>query len=169
MNYVTVLAMHGVPPKGFPREEIMELFSLHMRLQKAGGPESSALKNRHDQLEEKIRKWPRTEENDPFFTASQKIADKLGQTLGCEVYLGFNEFCAPSLDEALEKAAAKSPDKIFVITPMMTRGGEHSEIDIPKTINRAQERFPNIPIVYAWPFESQEIANFLAGQVRRFL
>jgi sirohydrochlorin ferrochelatase len=50
---------------------------------------------------------------------------------------------------------------------MMTRGGEHSEVDIPAAIARAQGRHPTTPIRYAWPFEAREVAQFLAGQITR--
>jgi sirohydrochlorin cobaltochelatase len=81
------------------------------------------------------------------------------------VLVGFNEFCAPSLDDALEQAIAQGAEKVVVVTPMMTRGGEHAQRDIPAAIQRVQERHPRVPIVYAWPFASVDVASFLAARI----
>jgi hypothetical protein len=52
---------------------------------------------------------------------------------------------------------------------MMTRGGEHSAMEIPEAIRRVQKKFPRQKIVYAWPFPTEDIARFLASQITRFL
>jgi sirohydrochlorin cobaltochelatase len=168
MRIAVVLAMHGVPPRDFPKGEMMELFGLHHRLSMASESERDALRNRHDRLEGKMRSWPRTPENDPFHAASLEIAQALKEILGTVVLVGFNEFCAPTIEEAIGEAASRSPDKIIVTTPMMTRGGEHSEKDIPEAIIRAQELYPNVEIVYAWPYDISDVAGFLAKQIKRF-
>jgi sirohydrochlorin cobaltochelatase len=96
MDISVVLAMHGVLPKEFPKKEIMELFMLHHRLESASRPERQALEKRRDEIEGKMRNWPRTAENDPFFASSQTMAKKLGEVLGKEVfqslYSNFNNF-----------------------------------------------------------------------------
>jgi len=166
---VIVLAMHGSPPLDFPKEEMSEFMGLYARLGHISGPAVSAERLRYDQLEAKMRAWPRTGQNDPFCAGSQELAKHLRQESGFEVIIGFNEFCAPTLDEALERAAAREADKIVVVTPMMTRGGEHSALDIPEAVRRAQQRFPSRKIVYAWPFATEDIARFLSSQVIRFL
>lgn len=168
MKSAVVLAMHGVPSTDFPREEMMELFALHPKLEQAAGPERERLRERHDLLEEKMRQWPRTHENDPYFYASLAIAGKMEDILGERVFVGFNEFCAPTIEEAIGKAAEIRPDKVFVLTPMMTKGGEHSEKDIPRAILNARKRYPDLEIIYAWPFDETEVAAFLAGHIRRF-
>lgn len=168
MRTAVVLAMHGVPPQDFPREEMMELFSLHPKLEHTTGPDREALQRRHDELEEKMRQWPRTPENDPYYYASLEIAKKLEEISGDKVFIGFNEFCAPSIGDAIGEAAALRLDKIVVITPMMTRGGEHSERDIPRAIRSSRKRHPDLEIVYAWPFDADEVASFLADHMRRF-
>jgi sirohydrochlorin cobaltochelatase len=94
------------------------------------------LRERYDQLDAKMRAWPRTPENHPFHTSSIDIASNLQEVTHMEVILGFNEFCNPSLEQAFEQAIKSDPDKIIVITPMMTRGGERSEVNIPATIKR---------------------------------
>ncbi len=169
MKTIIVLAMHGAPPNDFPQHETAELFGLHARLEHARGPERAALERRHVELEANMRAWPRTPQNDPFHTGSQELAEHLGRVTGCKVIIGFNEFCAPSLDEALDQAATDAAERIIVITPMMTRGGEHSETDIPAAIRRAKEQHPAIPMLYVWPFDAAEVARFLAAQMERAL
>jgi sirohydrochlorin cobaltochelatase len=139
---------------------------LHARLEHAGGPQREALERRHAELDARMRAWPRTEQNDPVWAGSQELAGYLRQATGLEVILGFNEFCAPALDEALDQAAARA-GSVTVVTPMMTRGGEHSEIDIPAAIERARQRHPRLTVRYAWPFDPGAVAQFLAAQIAR--
>ncbi len=169
MKLVIVLAMHGSPPNDFPKDELTEFFSLHARLEHIPEGGRAGLEQRYAELDAKIRAWPRTPKNDPFHAGAHEMASNLQKATGYEVIVGFNEFCAPSLDEAIEKAAASQAKKIIVITPMMTRGGEHSEVEIPEAIKRSKERHPNIEIVYAWPFEVSEVAGFLSSQIKRFV
>lgn len=166
MGDVIVLAMHGAPPTDFPRQEIGELFMLHLRLAHTRGPERTALEQRVAELDARVRAWPRTPQNDPFYAGSLDLAAHLERVAGCPVIVGFNEFCAPSLDEALDRAAALADGRVVVVTPMVTRGGEHSEVDIPAAIQRARERHPQTLIVYAWPYSIGAVAQFLADQVR---
>lgn len=165
---VTILAMHGAPPSDFPPNETIELFNLHARLEHAGESESGELLERYQHLDAKMRAWPRTPENDPFYAGSLEIAEYLREATRQEVILGFNEFCSPSLDEAFERAIALSPGKVVVITPMMTRGGEHSEMDIPAVVERFSDRYPETEIEYIWPFDPAEVAQFLAAQINKF-
>jgi sirohydrochlorin cobaltochelatase len=165
---IIVLAMHGVPPSDFPKHETGELFRLHGQIARASEHEREALQRRHDELEEKMRAWPRNGQNDPFFVGSQELADKLSGAAGCEVIVGFNEFCGPSVEEAIEQAVGRGADEVVTITPMMTRGGEHSEQDIASSVSRAQLRHPAVRMVYAWPFLVEDVAGFLAAQVARF-
>jgi len=166
-----VLVMHGIPPQDFPKSEVVELFSLHARLEQAP-PQLSVeqlqqWRQRYAELDRKVRHWPRTLGNDPFYAASQEMAALLRAETGCEVLLGFNEFCAPDLDVALEQAASQAGE-VIVITPMMTPGGEHSEVDIPAAIRRAQTQHPAVEFRYAWPFDLRETARFLAQQIAKW-
>jgi sirohydrochlorin cobaltochelatase len=161
---VIVLAMHGAPPKDYPQSELREFFKLHM-MHEVGGGFPMAMRHKYDQLHSKMRDWPRTNENDPFWVASHMLAEELNRVTGSDVIVGFNEFCGPSVDEALEKAVQSGADDVIVITPMMTPGGEHSEIDIPHSIERVTELHPHISFRYAWPFELTAVASFLAEQL----
>jgi sirohydrochlorin cobaltochelatase len=164
---VIVLAMHGVPPADFPRQELDEFLTLHARFEHGaagGGPGYE----RYEELETRMRHWPRTEDNDPYHAASYELARELSRVARCEVVVGFNEFCAPGLDQALDLAVASKAASVLVVTPMMTGGGEHSEKDIPSAISRARERHTGKRIVYAWPFQVADVAAFLVAQVAQF-
>jgi sirohydrochlorin cobaltochelatase len=157
--------MHGSPPRDFPKAQVALVVGLHMWLERASGLVRAMIKRYHTRLDARIRTWPRTAENDPFHAASQKLAAQLSQEAGCEVIVGYNEFCAPSLDQALDQAAARGAERVIVVTPMMTPGGEHAGEDIPAAIRRAEEQHPAITFAYAWPFEVEEVAQFLAAQL----
>jgi sirohydrochlorin cobaltochelatase len=165
---VIVLAMHGVPPADFPRPELGELLALHARFERAARLDRQG-SERYEELETKLRYWPRTEDNDPNHAAALQLVQALTLAAGCDVFLGFDEFCAPALDEALDRAAASGADAVVVVTPAMTQGGEYSERNIPAAISRARERHPGKRIVYAWPFPVADVAGFLAGQAGQFL
>ena len=166
METAIVLAMHGAPPKDFPGQELTEYFGLHGRVERADKKERAALATRHGELEAKMRAWPRTAANDPFHAGSLAIAQALSNASGLAVILGFNEFCAPSLEESLGQAALEYR-RVIVVTPMLTAGGEHAGADIPAAIERARIRHPRTDFRYAWPFEPAEVAAFLAAQVRK--
>lgn len=160
-----ILAMHGSPPNDYSSSDLMEFFRLHMALEHGAEGFPQAMHHKHDELDSKIRQWPRTAENDPFWEASHKLAEELSKVTGNDVVVGFNEFCSPSIEESLEKAVMSGADDVVVITPMMTPGGEHSENDIPQSIARAKERHPHVSFRYAWPFELATVASFLAEQI----
>ncbi|OGW72146.1 MAG: hypothetical protein A2Y02_03450 [Omnitrophica bacterium GWA2_52_12] len=162
---VIVLATHGMPPKDFPEKEKMEFLRLHSQHSKAGAltPEQGV---RHDELDGKMRAWPRTEANDAFHAASHKIAEELKKSSGVTVLVAFNEFCAPSVPEVLDQAAGLKKGDVVVVTPMLTRGGSHAELEIPEDIEKARRRNPGVIFTYAWPFESAHVAAFLHEQVQ---
>ena len=163
---IIVLAMHGEPPNDFPKDEFARFFALHARLHYAEGGDGD-LQHRYADLDAKMRGWPRTAENDPFYAASQEMAKQLREATGLEVVVGFNQFCGPSVAQAIEEAVGRKAENVIVITPMMTPGGIHAEIQIPATVTRARERYPDISIRYAWPFDLFEVAQFLAKRIHQ--
>ncbi len=165
---IIVLAMHGTPPKDFPKTEHKALFEIRAALKHATNP-SKSLRERHDYLDQKMRLWPRTEKNDPFHFGSMELGRHLEKQSGFKVIVGFNEFCDPDLDKALRQAVQLTGNKVLVTTPMMTRGGSHSKGDIPAAIAGVQKDFPKTEIIYAWPFPVSEIAGFLSAQIQSFL
>ena len=170
MKTVIVLAMHGAPPSDFPKPELAEFMRLHAQLDHGDRtPPYELVRGRHEELDRRVRRWPRTEANDPFYAGSMKLAAELEQATRLKVFAGFNEFCAPSLDEAFDEGVRSGAAKVIVVTPMMTRGGEHAERDIPAAIERARRRHPAIEFVYAWPFPPADTAQFLADHARIFI
>lgn len=99
---------------------------------------------------------------------SKRLAVALSEVTGSEVLVGFNEFCAPDLEQAIEKALAYGTGEVVVVSTMMTRGGEHSEKDIPLAIQRVKKKHPESRIAYAWPFEIDEVARFFADHLTSF-
>ncbi|MGE5601505.1 MAG: sirohydrochlorin chelatase [Nitrososphaerales archaeon] len=167
MRTAVVLVMHGVPPRDFPRREIAELMALRNRLEHGAVPphERTIAEARFAELDAKVRGWPRHAENDAFYMASQQLAIELARATGIEVQVGFNEFCAPTVPAALEQAVATGAQKVVVITPMLTPGGEHSEVEIPAQVEEARHRHPGVAFVYAWPYAMSDVAAFLAQRI----
>lgn len=174
MSTFIVLASHGAPPNDFPHSEMGEYFRLHSQLEAEhshhhGGQTTHDVKQRFEELDRKMRNWTRNEKNDPFYAGTVSLAKELEAASGLPVIVGFNEYCAPSLDEALELAVTKGASKVAVVTPMMTSGGSHSEQGIPETIRKARLLNPGMEFVYAWPFDRAAVAAFLASQVASFV
>lgn len=167
MRTFIILAAHGSPPNDFPNKELGEFFMLHARNEVKGGLTKEE-KERFSALENKMRDWKRTPQNDPFYTACLEIAANLEKELLQPVFVGFNEFCAPSISRILNDVIEQGAEKILVISPMMTRGGEHAEKDIPQIIESFEKKHPQVKLRYAYPFLSKDIARFLAGQARKF-
>lgn len=168
MTINIVLAMHGAPPLDFPKDELAEFFKLHIQMEQVPEHMQNAIRPRYEELEEKVRTWPRNDKNDPYFAGAEEMARELQKVSGYDVSVGYNEFCAPTIEEAVIRANGGNPDRIIVITPMMTKGGEHAGSDIPKAIENAKAQNPKIPVVYAWPFSSEDIAEFLFTQVKKY-
>lgn len=170
MTVWIVLAMHGVPPNDLPGQEVAELMRLHLQVEQmpADAPARAETEARFRALDERIRAWPRSEANDPYHAASIRMAEALGRACGSPVVVGFNEFCAPDIGQALDQAAAGGARRVVVVTPMMTPGGEHAEVELPKKVAAAHQRHPGVAFVYAWPYEPEAVAQFLAQQAMRF-
>lgn len=169
MNTTIILTMHGAPPKDFPRRELGEYFTLHMQAENSPQRMDETQRQRYAALDQQVRSWPRTAANDPFYANSQEMARRLASETGLTTLACFNEFCDPSLSDTVRRAVAGGAQRIVVITPMMTGGGEHAEIDIPEELDRLRGDFPQVEIIYAWPFDPDAVTRFLSGQVRRFI
>ncbi len=161
-----VLAMHGAPPADFPERELAEFMGLHARVEHGGSAAvPPPMRARAEELEQRVKDWPRSARNDPFWAASQDLGRLLAAATRCRVLVGFNEFCAPDLEQVFHEAAAAAPGRVIVVTPMLTKGGGHAELDIPAAIARAQAAHPSVPFVYAWPYDMASVATFLAEQL----
>ncbi|GAB4238555.1 MAG: hypothetical protein Kow00109_13050 [Acidobacteriota bacterium] len=152
-----VLVGHGALPKDYPRTE--EFFRLHRE-----NPQAA------HEMEEEIRNWPRTEENDPYWAGFMKVVEAVRRTNRFRgVYPAFNESCAPTVGEALEQASRSGAKRIVVTSIMLTPGGVHSEKDIPAAITLFKEAHPDVEVVYAWPYEPSLIAELLAQHTVAFV
>lgn len=123
---------------------------------------------REAELDHQVRHWPRTAQNDPYREGVRQIADRLAPRLpGKTLVVAFNEFCAPSVEEALAGLVASGHERIRLVSTMFTRGGIHAECEIPGIVLQARKDHPDVDIDYAWPFDADFIAEFLAEQLRR--
>lgn len=170
MKRSIVLIMHGMTPKDYPRQDKKEYMSLRAKQHDAHSA-SGFLHDRIklEEMEQKIRRWPRTKANDPFHAAALRISKDLEKISKLRVFVGFNEFCAPSAQEALEQAALSGAQEVIVTTPMLTPGGHHSEEEIPEIISNMRERHPKTQFIYSWPFKELAIAQFLHQNIKGFL
>lgn len=161
-----VLVGHGAPPSDIPPEKVSEYVRLERMAE--GGDEEARI--RFERLDREIRSHPRTPENDPYFYGVLGLAEEMRRNpLFIEVIPAFNEFCCPTIEDALESAARLGPSLIVVVPTMMTRGGEHSEEEIPDKIRKASQRLRDIRVVYAWPFDTTMLAEFLSKHIERFI
>ncbi|MFT5207838.1 MAG: sirohydrochlorin cobaltochelatase [Candidatus Omnitrophota bacterium] len=166
LNKVIIMVSHGMPPSDYPPRDKVEFFRLMSRFHNDSNTDfKSSDYERYVYLEKDMRDWPRNRKNDPFSIASQLVAKNLSQKADCPVICAFNEFASPSIEDAFERAIQMNPDEIMVITPMMIRGGSHSDKDIPQAIVEARKKYPHIKLSYIWPFAEEDIAEFLFHRI----
>jgi sirohydrochlorin cobaltochelatase len=160
-----ILVGHGGIPTDYPREPLTALKALEAkRLAMGGEPTPEEL-----ELDRRIRRWPRTPENDPYQAGLESLAAQLKATLNGDLFaIAYNEFCAPTLEEAVEALIADGAREIRVVSSMFTPGGSHSELEIPATLARLRGKHPGIDLRYAWPFDLKQVASMLAAQLTRF-
>lgn len=82
--------------------------------------------------------------------------------------MAYNEFCTPTLEEAVEDLVKQGVTSITVLTTMFTPGGSHSEVEIPEILDHLRPLYPAVELRYAWPFDLQLIAKTLSEQLRRW-
>ncbi len=121
------------------------------------------------ELDEKIRRWPRTRETDPYQGGLEAVASQLRSQLDGDFFaVAYHEFCAPTLEESVEDLIRKGATHITVTTMMFTPGGSHSEVEIPEILDRLRPLYPEVELRYAWPFDLSTVATLLRDQVARF-
>ncbi len=154
-----ILVGHGGLPSDCPQELVGEFKRLEAA--QKGRPSERLL-----ELDRRIRSWPRTPATDPYQKGLEEVAEALRLQLpDHRVLAAYNEFCAPSLEEAIESAVAQGAREMTVITTMYTRGGVHSESEIPGILEGARRKHPGAVLRYAWPFRLAAVASLLAGEV----
>ncbi|HKY71892.1 MAG TPA: CbiX/SirB N-terminal domain-containing protein [Nitrospira sp.] len=160
-----VLVGHGGLPKDCPQELVTKLKRLEAQRRAAKIPASQE----EVELDQTIRRWPRTDATDPYRSGLEAVAAALRRKLdGVLFAVAYNEFCAPTLEEAVEDLVEQGATHITVATTMFTPGGAHSEVEIPETLARLRPKHPGVELRYAWPFDIELIAETLFQQVKRF-
>ena len=160
-----ILVGHGGLPSDMPSEMVEKFMRVHKGRIKAGGP----ITEHEIQLDTAIRKWERTPENDPYKTGLESLASHMEPMLeGHILKTAYNEFCYPAIEDAVEELASENISKIIIITTMITRGGSHSEKEIPEELQVLCSKHPNIDIQYAWPFSMDAFALFLTTHIKEF-
>ena len=161
-----VLVGHGGIAKDCPAELVSRLKRLEAQRRAAGTIPSAE----EQELDATIRLWPRTAATDPYRAGLEAVGAALRPLLNGAIFaLAYNEFCSPSVAEAIEDLIRQGATHITVVTTMFTPGGAHSEIEIPEILHGLRARHPEIAIQYAWPFDASTIAQILNEQVRRFM
>ncbi len=159
-----ILVGHGAAARDCPRELVSRWKALESaRRAKRHPPSAEEL-----ELDQKIRAWPRTPATDPYAAGLEALGEALRARLkGVEVLVAYNEFCAPSLEEALVRVLEAGKRRVWVISSMPTPGGVHAEHEIPESIESVRAAWPSATISYAWPFAPELVAEFFAAQLER--
>lgn len=160
-----ILIGHGAAASDTPRPLVAELKRLEGERQARRQPVMSP---REAELDRQVRDWPRTPHNDPYKTGVEEIAKALAPKLGGRrLVTAYNEFCAPSVEDALDGLVREGFTRVILISTMYTRGGIHAEREIPDIVLDARKKHPGVLIEYAWPFDPAFLADFLAAQLAR--
>ena len=162
-----VLIGHGGTATDTPKSMVGELKRLESERQSR---RELVMSPREAELDKIVREWPRTPNNDAYKVGVDQIAAALAPKLGGrKLVAAYNEFCAPSVEDALEGLVKEGFTRISLISTMFTRGGIHAECEIPGIVTEATKKYPGVVIEYAWPFDADYLADFLAGQLARSL
>jgi len=160
-----ILIGHGGLPSDIPSEVVEKFMRLHKSRVKTGG-EASAQEIEHDNT---IRRWSRTPETDPYKSGLENLASHMQKFLkDFTIKTAYNEFCYPTIEEAIKELIEEKVSKIILITTMITRGGSHSEREIPEELEVLRKKYKDIDIQYAWPFDMDTFALFLSDHVKSF-
>jgi len=118
------------------------------------------------ELDGKIRRWPRTQATDPYQSGLESVGAMLRPHLNGDLFaMAYNEFCAPTLEEAVEDLVKQGATSITVLTTMFTPGGSHSEVEIPEILDHLRPLYPDVELRYAWPFDLSLVAKMLSAQL----
>ena len=166
-NTAILLAAHGAPATDYPPMRVGLLMMLEFAGKRA--ERVGFLRRWRDSLAEQARTWPRTTDNDPYKVAVDDLAVKLSARLGYRTMVAHNEFCTPTIAEALDQLVAEGARRVIVLPTMLVRGNSHTEVEIQNAVNQAAKSHPTVDIHYAWPFEQARLVSLLADQVSAHL
>ena len=160
-----ILVGHGGLPSDIPSEMVEKFMRIHKGRIKSG----SSITDQELELDGTIRRWNRTEETDPYKFGLDSLASRMKLFLPEHIIqTAYNEFCFPTIEQAVGDLVEKEVSNISVVTTMITRGGSHSEIEIPEEIKALQLKNKETVIQYAWPFDINSFALFLSTHVKTF-
>ncbi|MGD9851782.1 MAG: sirohydrochlorin chelatase [Nitrospirales bacterium] len=160
-----VLVGHGGIPKNYPGELVTKLKRLEGQRRAAGGPMSPE----ELELDTKIRTWPRTPETDPYQAGLEALASHMKPLLNGALFaVAYNEFCGPTLQEAVEDLIKQGAQSITVVSTMFTPGGSHSEYEIPEEMEELKHKHPGVTFKYAWPYNLAKVSNMLMEHIEHF-
>ena len=124
-----VLVGHGGIPKDYPGDLVTKLKRLEAQRRAAGVPMS----HEEYELDQKIRQWPRTPDTDPYQAGLELLAASLQPLLhGARFSTAYNEFCTPTLSEAIEQQIADGANDITVISTMFTPAARTRNTKFPR-------------------------------------
>lgn len=162
-----VLIGHGGTATDTPKAMIGELKRLEGERQ---ARRETVMSAREAELDKIVREWPRTPATDAYKYGVEEIARELAPMLGGrKLVTAYNEFCAPSVEHAIDLLVRDGFTRISLVSTMFTRGGLHAECEIPGIVIEATKKYPGVVVEYAWPFDAKFIAGFLAEQLVRAL
>ena len=164
-HHGVVLVGHGGIPKDYPQDLVTKLKRLEAQRRATG----SAMSQEELELDNKIRTWPRTAKTDPYQAGLEALAAQVKPLLnGAQFALAYNEFCGPTLSEAVEDLIGKGATSITVVSTMFTPGGSHSEFEIPEELQELRARHPGVNLNYAWPYDLGQVARMLLDHIQKF-
>jgi sirohydrochlorin cobaltochelatase len=160
-----LLVGHGGIPKGYPSDLITKLKRLEAQRRATGSPMSTE----ELELDTKVRTWPRTPETDPYQAGLESLGAAMKPLLNGSLFgLAYNEFCGPTLAEAVEDLIRQGAQSITVVSTMFTPGGSHSETEIPEELEELRQKHPGITLTYAWPYNLGQVTKMLMEHIQQF-
>ncbi len=160
-----ILVGHGGIPKGYPSDQVTKLKRLEAQRRAMGSPMS----DEERELDDKIRQWPRTPETDPYQAGLEALGAHMQPLLnGAQFAIAYNEFCGPTLEQAVDNLIQSGAEDITVVSTMFTPGGSHSEFEIPEEMEALRKANPQVTLTYAWPFDLGKVAHMLRDHIEQF-
>jgi len=160
-----ILVGHGGLPKDIPSEIVEKFMRVHKTRMKSG----NSISAEEIELDGIIRKWQRSPENDPYKTGLENLASHIQAILpDYRLITAYNEFCYPAIEDAVNELVKEKVSQIILVTTMITRGGSHSESEIPAEVQALNLKYPEVDIQYAWPFNIEAFALFLGEHIKTF-
>ncbi len=160
-----ILVGHGGIPKGYPADLVSKLKRLEAQRRAAGQPMSAE----ELELDTKIRTWPRTPETDPYQAGLEALGAQMKPMVNGALFaLAYNEFCGPTLQEAVEDLIKQGAQSITIVSTMFTPGGSHSEYEIPEELEELRKQHPGVTLHYAWPYNLTQVSKMLIEHVEQF-